>query len=227
MRGNSHVRFLEGLGARKGPWPTRRHTPMLHETLNFIRRHWPHLLLVVPGAIVVTILHESAHAIAVLLQGGTLSRFVWLPSAGKWGYISYNFPDGTTHSTLSIILAPYCLWLLLALLTSLVSFRLQKVVYWKASFLYFWSFVVPLADIANTAFPYLAGKRNDFRAAFGQPSVFAGAIISLFCVLTVIGGYYVQRRLYREDRLSASSYLALSSIVLVIIVMLTVWKPLI
>jgi hypothetical protein len=25
MRGNSHGRFLEGLGARKGPWPTRRH----------------------------------------------------------------------------------------------------------------------------------------------------------------------------------------------------------
>jgi hypothetical protein len=24
MRGNSHVRFLEGLGTRKGPWPTRR-----------------------------------------------------------------------------------------------------------------------------------------------------------------------------------------------------------
>src|SRR4051794_7200889 len=24
MRGNSHVRFLEGLGARKGSWPTRR-----------------------------------------------------------------------------------------------------------------------------------------------------------------------------------------------------------
>ncbi len=23
MRGNSHVRFLEGLGTRKGPWPTR------------------------------------------------------------------------------------------------------------------------------------------------------------------------------------------------------------
>jgi hypothetical protein len=26
MRGNSHVRFLEGLGTRKGPWPTRRRT---------------------------------------------------------------------------------------------------------------------------------------------------------------------------------------------------------
>lgn len=24
MRGNSHVRFLEGLGGRKPPWPTRR-----------------------------------------------------------------------------------------------------------------------------------------------------------------------------------------------------------
>ena len=200
---------------------------ILHETLSFIRRHWPHLLLVVPGAIVVTVLHESAHALAVLLQGGTLSRFVWLPSAGKWGYISYNFPDGVPYSTLSITLAPYCIWLLLALLSSVVSFRLQRLVYWKASFLYFWLFIVPLADIANTAFPYLAGKRNDFSSAFGQPSVFTGVIISLLCALMVIGGYYVQGRLYREDRLSAPSYLALSSIVLAMLVTFTVWKPLV
>lgn len=200
---------------------------MLYETLNFIRRHWPHLLLVVPGAVGVTILHESAHAIAVLLQGGTLYRFVWVPSAGKWGYISYAFPDGVPYSTLSILLAPYCLWLLLAAMTSVAAFCLQKVGHWKASLLYFWLFVVPLADIAYAAFPYLAGKYNDFRSAFGPPSVFVGLIICLLCALAVVCGYYVQRRLYRDDRLSASSYLALSSIVLVMIVTLTVWKPLV
>lgn len=199
---------------------------MLHETLSFIRRHWPHLLMVVPGVVVVTILHESAHAIAVLLQGGTLSQFVWLPSTGKWGYISYDFPEGVSYSSLSISLAPYCFWLLLVILAAVVSFR-REVIYWKASLLYFWSFVVPLADIANTAFSYLAGKNNDFRSAFGQPSVFVGLIIGLVCALTVIGGYYVQRRLYGEDRLSAPSYLALSSVVLVIIVTITVWKPLV
>src|SRR5687767_10998692 len=117
--------------------PEVRHTPMLLETLSFVRRHWPHVLLAVPGAVVVTILHESAHAIAVLLQGGTLSQFVWLPRSGKWGYISYDFPNGVPYSTLSIVLAPYCLWLLLAILTSVVSFRRQEVAHWKASLLYF------------------------------------------------------------------------------------------
>jgi hypothetical protein len=31
MRGNSHVRFLEGLGGRKAPWPTRRRTTHAYE----------------------------------------------------------------------------------------------------------------------------------------------------------------------------------------------------
>jgi hypothetical protein len=190
---------------------------MLRETLTFIRRHCPHLLLIVPGAVVVTILHESAHAAAVLLQGGTLSQFVWLPVPGKWGYISFDFPEGVSYSAFFISIAPYLLWLLLAILASALSVRRRKIAYWKASLLYFWLFVVPLADIANTAFPYLAGNDNDFRSAFGQPSEFMGLMIGLFCTLTIVGGYYVQRELYREDGLSVSSYLALSAVVLVML----------
>lgn len=195
---------------------------MLHETLNFIRRHWPHLLLFVPGVLLVTILHESAHAIAVLMQGGTLTRFVWLPDAGKWGYISYEFPAGVPYSEFLISLAPYLLWFLLVIVTSVLSLRGQKFGYWKASVLYLWLFVVPLADIANTAFPYLVGRDNDFRSAFGQPSLFVGLIISLLVAITVLGGYCVQSRLYREDSLCASSYLALSTVALVMIFTLTV-----
>jgi hypothetical protein len=37
MRGNSHVRFLEGLGARKSPWPTRRR-PWIQLCLHKVRR---------------------------------------------------------------------------------------------------------------------------------------------------------------------------------------------
>jgi hypothetical protein len=195
---------------------------MVHETLDFFRRHWPHLPLLLPGALLVTILHESAHAVAVLIQGGTLSRFVWLPEAGRWGYVSYEFPAGVPYSEFLISIAPYLLWLLLAIFTFLVSLSGQKFAHWKASVLYFWLFVIPLADIANTAFPYLAGRDNDFRSAFGQPSLFIGLSIVLVGVLTVIGGYCVQSRLYREDRLSPSSYLALSTIALIMIFTVTV-----
>lgn len=187
---------------------------MFRDILAFIRRHWPHLLLFIPGAIGVTILHEAAHAGAVLLQGGTVSQFVWLPGAGNWGYISYVFPDGTPNSTFLISIAPYLLWCLLALAASALSVRKQKVGYGWASVIYFWLFVVPLGDIANTAFPYLAGKQNDFLSAFGHPSPAEAVIIGLSCAVAVFAGYHVQLGLYREGSLSATSYAMLSTVVL-------------
>src|SRR5687767_5398114 len=119
---------------------------MFRETFNFIRRHWPHVLLFVPGVIAVTILHESAHAAAVLLQGGTVSRFVWLPEAGNWGYISYTFPEGVAHSAFFISLAPYLFWLLLATAVAFLASRRLKPGLWTASALYVWMFVIPLGD---------------------------------------------------------------------------------
>ncbi len=194
---------------------------MLHEILRFTIRHWPHLLLAVPGAVAVTCLHESAHALAVLLQGGAVTEFVVLPSRGLWGHISYKFPDGAPHSEFFISLAPYILWLLLVMIASLLSFRQQVVGHWRASLLFIWLFVVPLADIANTALPYLLGKDNDFYSAFGQPSIYAGFIVAMFGILAVTGGYYVQGRLYRKNSLSAVAYIALSAIAIIMFVALT------
>jgi hypothetical protein len=200
---------------------------MLPETLRFLRRHWPHLLLFVPGVIVVTVIHESAHAIAVLLQGGTVSEFIWLPSDDKWGSVSYDLPHGSERAAYLISLAPNLLWLLFATLACALSFRRQPCGYWQASFIYVWLFVVPLADIANTAFPYLTGKTNDFRSAFGPPAALAGPLVAAFCALTFSAGYFLQRRLYRADRLSAPSYLALGTVTFIMLLTFIVWKPLV
>jgi len=201
---------------------TGRLVPMLRQTLNFIGRHWPHLLLIIPGALLITIVHESAHAFAVFLQGGKLTQFVWLPEAGKWGYITYEFPDGAAYSDFAISFAPYLVWLLLASFAAFLSLRSRQLSYWKASLAYLWLFVIPLADIANTAFPYLAGRDNDFRSAFGNPSVIVGLAVGLFGILALIGGYHVQRCLYREDGLTTPSYLALSTIALAMILTLAI-----
>lgn len=193
----------------------------LHEILVFLKRHWPHALLIFPGALIVTMLHEAAHAIAVLCQGGTVLRFVWLPSVERWGYVTYDFPAGAPHSTLLISIAPYLLWLSLAAAVFILAFRGPAFGYGKASLLFCWLFVVPMADIANAAFPYLNGRDNDFRSAFGPPSLSVGLMFGLLGIATLVVGYLVQRRLYRDGRLSAPSYLVLSSAVVVILLALT------
>lgn len=186
---------------------------MFRQALIFLKRHWPHAILIIPGTLIVTMIHESAHAAAVLLQGGTVTQFVCLPTHGKWGYVSYEFPAHTSYSPFLISIAPYLLWLLLAFATAVIAFRRPKVSYWSASLLYVWVFVIPVADIANTAFPYLAGKENDFLYAFGQPTILIGLMITSLAIVATIAGYYVQRRLYREDSLGIFPYVALSGVV--------------
>ncbi|HEY1051751.1 MAG TPA: hypothetical protein VGE39_18395 [Prosthecobacter sp.] len=190
---------------------------MIREVLCFLRRHWPHLLLAVPGALLVTVLHEAAHAAVAMLQGGTLLEFVWLPGGGHWGYVSYDFPAGVPYSSFVISIAPYVLWLGFAALAMLLSLRRRKYAYWQASILYLWLFVVPLADIANAAFPYLRGQHNDFHSAFGPPSVYDEPLVGLACVMAITIGYWLQRRLYREEGLGLAAYLVLSTVMVVMI----------
>ena len=86
---------------------------MVPEIGQFIRRHLWQLLLLVPGALLVTATHEAAHAVAVVLQGGTVREFRWLPTWSNWGSVSYQFPAGVEHSGVIVSLAPYGGWLLL------------------------------------------------------------------------------------------------------------------
>src|SRR5215216_3393976 len=106
----------------------------------FFRWHWPHFLLAAPGALLCTILHEGAHALAVTLQGGGVTKFVWLPSLERWGYIQYQFPPQDHFSSFAIAVAPYCLWLLLMLMAGVLSLKTNPRLPWasSASFIGHW-----------------------------------------------------------------------------------------
>lgn len=195
---------------------------MLHEIWTFIRRHWLHVLLALPGALLVTLLHEGAHAVAVWVQGGTIHEFVWLPTKERWGHVSYDPPAQSSFSAFFVSIAPYLLWLVLAAVAAGLSQRRRPYALAVASSVYFWLFVVPLADVANAAFPYLAGSSTDFLHAFGPPSLPIIVAFVLLSMLALIAGYPVQRCLYRTQALRLRSYLVLSLAVVFFIVGLTV-----
>jgi hypothetical protein len=94
--------------------------------------------------------------------------------------------------------------------------------YVEASFVYFWLFVIPLADVAHAAFPFLAGKDNDYASAFGEPGLASAMIIGTAAIAAWIGGYFVQQRLYGADALSRVAYGLLSMTALLAILGVTV-----
>jgi hypothetical protein len=61
---------------------------VIAEAWKFLKRLRWHLLLLVPCCLVVTFLHESAHALAVVWQGGEVTDFVVLPDGEHWGSMS-------------------------------------------------------------------------------------------------------------------------------------------
>src|SRR5688500_20268517 len=90
------------------------------ELWRFSKGHWPHFLLAIPGLVLWTVLHESAHALAVVLQGGQVTKFVWLPTRERWGYVECNSSDPHL-SEFAIALASSGVWLLLALMAGGLS----------------------------------------------------------------------------------------------------------
>jgi hypothetical protein len=175
------------------------------ELWRFSKGHWPHFLLAIPGLVLWTVLHESAHALAVVLQGGQVTKFVWLPTRERWGYVEYNFSD-PHFSEFAIAIAPYGFWLLLALMAGVLSRKNKPYPHWVASTIFIWMFVAPLGDIAMPALAYFFGSRNDFTSAFGAPTRVSSMIIVLFGIMSVVYGMVVQQRLYRERALSAVGY---------------------
>lgn len=176
----------------------------------YLRRHWWHLLLAVPGALLITIVHEAAHAVAVLLQGGHVTEFVWWPSRREWGHTQFTFPVGAAYSGLLISIAPYLVWMGVSLATAVsVHWRRPKT-YGGASLVFVWLYCAPVLDIANTALPYLTGKSNDFFHAFGNPGALVTVGLVAFASICALGGYFVQWLLYRDQRLSPLAYLVLS-----------------
>ena len=183
---------------------------VLSEVRVFVRAHLWHLLVLAPGLLLATLLHEAAHAAAVAGQGGQVEQFAWIPSLQEWGYVTYRFPRGVDYSEFAISIAPYLVALGLAGLATLISFRRRPWSYRVASAWYIWGFLVPLAEIANATFAWLAGADNDLAQAFGRPTL--GALIAVGCVVLgcLLWGGSLQCRLYRERALGLGAYAALS-----------------
>lgn len=198
--------------------PSRKFGKIGAEIWAFLKRHWIQGLLLVPGALAVTIIHEAAHAAAVMASGGEVTQFVVIPGRREWGHVAYQFPPGVVAPSRGIALAPYFLWVFLSLWALTLSWRPRPVSRSAAPFLWIWLYVVPLADVANAAFPYLLGGDNDFRTAFGAPGIAAWLGIGLTGVMVCLGGYPIQRRLYRGDALSSAAYGVLVAMVVFFLV---------
>ena len=190
--------------------------PLLSETANdllrFLKTHWIHFILIIPGLIAVTIPHEAAHSLAALLQGGRIIEFKWLPSSGEWGHVQYSFAADADYNQAVISLAPYIMWIAACLAAGLLALRRKPWSSTAAGFIFIWLFVVPVADIANAVIPYvMTNKDNDLYQAFGD--------ISLQFVLTAAAagiafsayGWLLNRRLYRENALGLPAYITLAA----------------
>ncbi len=183
-------------------------TNPLIEIVRFCMRQWYILLLVIPALVGFTILHEAAHALAVVLQGGNVTEFTFLPGGGQWGHIRYYFSHNN-YSAFAISMAPYVMWTGVSLVAVMLSVRKRPYPFALASLVFVWLYTAPLADIANTAIPYLTGKNNDFTSAFGPPTMSSFAAAGAFCGISALLGYYLQRRLYGDYALSGVAYVVL------------------
>jgi len=199
-------------------------TSIFRECLKFLWNHWIHLVLLIPAAIAYTFVHESLHALAVIVQGGKMLEFVWVPSPEEWGHVRYEFPEGQAYSELVILLAPYLLPLSLLFIGIILIWRVtasRQAARWIGRSIYFWLILVPLFDLAHAAIPYQLGARNDFCYAFGMPTLFSSYVISFTGAFLAFGGYILQKRIYQSEQLSLQAYMVLAVLVVLLVVLMS------
>ncbi len=180
--------------------------PPVADIVAFLRRHWMHLTLLLPMALVVTAVHELAHAVAVALVGGTVLDWGVLPTNGAWGHVGYRMPVELRGSMRIVAAAPYLLWLTVAAAASAWAWRRPPPTFRVASAVFVWGIAVPLADVAYAAVPYLLGADNDLLDAFGPVD---GAVKLAFLIAGVAiaaAVYAAHRRLYGGDALSRLAF---------------------
>ncbi len=191
---------------------------MLKDIIFFFKSHWPHLIVAIPAAVAFTALHELAHCVAVWVQGGHVTNFVWLPTGTQWGYMQYSFPIGTEYSSTAISLSPYIFWIFFCLLAGILSLRRTNWSFWIASVIYVWLFIVPLADILNTTAPYLLkNANNDLQHAFGAVRSSYALIAVIVGIAIAIYGFLLNKRLYRDRSIGFSAYCVLTVVATLVI----------
>jgi hypothetical protein len=175
----------------------------LKQAWRFTWAHRIHVLLCIPALIGVTVLHEAAHAVAVLLQGATVTDFSILPSDGLWGYVTWAAPQsGLPHPHLAS-LAPYIMWTAMAATASFAAFIPARKPFWLASTFFVWFYAVPVLDIANNIASYALHVSGDLAEAFSPAPAIRITIAAIGAVAYGMAGYPVQRRLY-DDAIALS-----------------------
>jgi hypothetical protein len=181
----------------------------MQQFVSFIRGHLLQLVLVVPGALLLTVMHESAHALAVVLQGGSITEFRWLPSASDWGHVSFTFPSTIRYSPMVVSLAPHVLSLLLVIAAFLLAWFRPVPSDRAASYIYFWLYFIPAADFGFALLVWMLGGDNDVAKAFGPPSTLSAGSVLMYAAVVCTLGYVLQSRLYDRLRLGLVPYGAL------------------
>lgn len=180
---------------------------ILNQVAWFFWGHRWHLLVAIPAVVGFTVFHELAHSVAVWVQGGAVTAFVWLPAGSEWGHMCYSFPPDADYSEVAVSLSPYAFWVCFCLLAGVLSLRRTPWRFRYASTIFVWLFIVPLADIANAAIPYLFWNAdNDLREAFGPVLSSTVIMAAVFGIIAVMGGFLINRRLYRERSLGFPAY---------------------
>lgn len=179
---------------------------LLAEVRDFLKSNWVQFLLIFPGVFWVNAIHEGAHAAAVLLQGGSIVEFSIIPNVHDWGSVVYRSSGRDDFSNFAVSMAPYAVWMSIALASVIFSFRRAPFPFWIASMLFVWAFVMPLGDIAYAVFPYLLGGQTDFKFAFGQSALLSWILAAFGLSVSCWIGYGVQRRFYRQRALSIAAY---------------------
>lgn len=194
----------------------------MREILRFVRIQWVHVLLLPVMAIIVTAAHEAAHAAAIVWQGGTVLKFTCVPSGSHWGSVIYRFPPGRLCSDSAIAMAPYALWLVVTSATVAIGLRRRTFPLWLGSTLYVWCFVVLLGDVGHAALPFLLGAENDLRCALGPPARLHAVCVGAAALAAIVGGYFLQRRMYGERSLPKSPYGIVASLCILTVAVLSI-----
>lgn len=195
--------------------------PALRRVSSYLWAHRIHIVLCVPMLFGVTVLHEAAHALAVILQGRTVTDFSVWPGNGNWGYIEWqSFPQTAPYPEL-VSLAPYLLWLALVTAAVAVSLVPASKPFWMASTVFVWLYAVPVLDIANAVVGYTLGPAGDLSAVFPS-STTVRVLAALVAVVAFVGtGFAVQQRLYGPQALRPMEYGFMSACSVLGIMLLT------
>jgi hypothetical protein len=189
-------------------------TSVLAEAGEFLRRHLRLVPLLLLMPLAGTVVHESAHAGAAMLQGARITRMEvapWQTGGRHWGRVYYDFGAQEHACPACTSLAPYVLWALVnAAVAAVALLRPPRTREWSALFVVGYA-LTPLDLAQHVASWWLLGSTtNDLHDAFGPPSALPLAILLAWGVAVAVAGWSVQRRVYVERALSAPAYALLA-----------------